>query len=87
MKFVVHRTYGWIDSDDPPCEGAKREIIECKTGKRKLWTIEINTIEELLKLINDEKTDGLYDGIVVNTPETDGYTGYPMIEIYDGYRE
>jgi len=53
MKFIIYRTYG----EGKPCEEAKEEEVaiqypwEGKPHKDKVWVVEINTLEELMKLL------------------------------------
>lgn len=74
----------WKTSDDfiKPCEQASLAWEEKNEygWKKRIWTIEINSIEELMKLTEgtDEKR------VVVHA--ADGKYG-PSIEIYDDYRE
>lgn len=70
MKFVITRTSCY--NDEQPCEDAKwnGEIDEWGS---KIWTIEINSVEELLALKGK-----------VGCPII---VGSNNLEIYDGYRE
>ena len=64
MKFRIYRT---TDYENCPCDGAFKE--------RGSWYINIESLEELMKLI-----DNTCEVIVFNGKE-------PEIEIYDFYRE
>ena len=79
MKFTVIRSSIWCE-DDPKCPGVQKELIEKEGELIETYTIDINTMEELLKLIKD-----------VRHPIIVFEHGYgktlPELEIYDGYRE
>ena len=76
MKFIVSRTSLWSrDNNDSPCEEAKAKRLE----NNRVWTIEINTLEEL---INFRKKYGEIILTISTYPEIDN-----EIEIYDDYRE
>lgn len=74
-KFIIQRTTG-TNGDSPPIEGAKLgpPVGESKNPE---WYIEINTLDELLALVNRAQEE-----IIIMER---GY-GYE-IEIYDGWRE
>lgn len=76
MKFLVTRTslYNRWGSNSP-CKEAKQEMSE----DGPIWTIEINTLEEL---INFRKKYGDIILTISIYPEIDY-----KIEIYDDYRE
>lgn len=81
MKYIVTRTSIW--GDKKPCEEAFEEEVVCtyfENGKKVVWMIEINTLEELHEFIDK------YGGSVVIE---DWYfnNAYKKIEIYDDYRE
>ena len=62
--------------------GKREEIIEqTRLKEYKTWVVDINTLEELLALMDEVRVE-----IVIGRPNkvtnTDGY-----IEIYDGFRE
>lgn len=74
MKFIVSRTSLWSNNDSP-CEEAKQEMFEDGPD----WTIEINSLEELIAFRKK------YGEIILTAsvlPEIDN-----EIEIYDDYRE
>ena len=79
MKFKI-----WKTSDDynKPCE--KAVLVSEKKGeynwRERTWEIEINSLEELLKLAEETKDKCL---VVFAQDEKAG----PAIEIYDDYRE
>lgn len=82
MKFIITRTSSWNDS--PPCEEVKREIVNNgRSGEdyreHNVWTIEINTLEELINFTNK------YGRIVIEEYWLNNR--YKEIEIYDYYRE
>lgn len=74
MKFIVSRTSVW-DSNIAPCEEAKREEFEDGPD----WTIEINSLEELIAFRKKYGELVLTASVI---PEIDN-----EIEIYDSYRE
>lgn len=74
MKFIVSRTSVW-KSDITPCEEAKREEFEDGPD----WTIEINSLEELIAFRKKYGELVLTASVI---PEIDN-----EIEIYDDYRE
>ena len=74
MKFIVSRT-SLCDGNDSPCEEAKKEEFEDGPD----WTIEINTLEELIKFRKKYGEIILTESVL---PEIDN-----EIEIYDSYRE
>lgn len=81
MKFIVSRTSLW-DDEKKPCDNAILEVVTHKKrrDKWKEWTIEINSLKELLDF--KEKMNNPI--ILLNTP----YKEYPYeIEIYDYFRE
>ena len=84
MKYIVYRTNEWYwegETPNPKCPGAVQEILP-KHGKDiKAYTIEINTLEELMKLKKDlNEPLIIFDG-------TDYGFNLPVLEIYDTYRE
>lgn len=86
MKFHVTRTSNYSDNIKP-CEKAKEIITEIRsvntTTARKIWYIEVNSIEDLLSFIDEQESE-----VVINTQKTDIVDyGMPSIEIYDDYRE
>lgn len=81
MKFEVFRTSGPFSAqeDQKPCEEAHFMTGVSKTDiKYKHWAIYINTLDELLELLEEVENP-----IVINKYENGGLS----IEIYDGYRE
>jgi hypothetical protein len=79
MKFTVTRSSIWCE-DDPKCPGVQKELIEKEGELIEAYTIDINTLDELLKLIKD-----VGHSIIVFEH---GYVSpLPELEIYDGYRE
>lgn len=77
MKFRIRRTSSYC-ANEQPCEGA--ELVK-EDDEKKIWHIEINSLEELLAL-SDREREQL---IVWNGGEFSGEM--PQIEIYDDYRE
>lgn len=75
MKFVVTRTSMW--RNEKPCRKTKKRIIEGYV----MWTIEINTLDELIKFMKENKYD-----LVIKDPLEEEIPYYE-IEIYDDYRE
>lgn len=81
MEFIVSRSSVY-DNNIKPCDGAKQDIVRVvKTIRgnleKKYWSIEINSLEDLIKFIDTY-------GDVVLLENSDGYY---EIEIYDNYRE
>lgn len=81
MKFIVSKSSVY-DNNIKPCDEAKQDIVRVvKTIRgnleKKYWSIEINSLEDLIKFIDTH-------GDVVLLENSDGYY---EIEIYDGYRE
>lgn len=85
MKFIVSRTSAW--SDEKPCDEAMRDtaVTEYKVGQemvremKDIWSIELNTLDELMEFFNKH-------GTIVITDWWDNQA-YKEIEIYDDYRE
>lgn len=82
MKFVVSSTSGGYREQS--CEEAKRDCIERENkiynqSTIDVWSVEINTLEELIKFY--EK----YGDIIIKHCLWN--KSYKEIEIYDGYRE
>ena len=103
MKFVINTTWSRGDKPPCEgaekfkyYQNVRRRIFD-ENGKPiildrdvpcKCWTIEINSLEELMKLtdsIADKCDDGMFEGLIMLP--TRHYTGLPQIEIYDTYRE
>lgn len=84
MRFVVSRTSGWSNA---PCPYATLRNIEGAgrlAGRLEaLWTIEINSLEELIEFI--DKYGYKSNGVVIHTCNHN--PAYKEIEIYDDYRE
>lgn len=79
MKFEIYRTSDWY-GENPPCVGA-RLVRAGSMEHRAAYEIEIETLEDLLELVEREG-----DFIIGNSDKSK--TGYEFeIEIYDGYRE
>lgn len=74
MKFIISRTSIW--SSEKPCRKAKKEIVE----GRVMWSIEINTLEELIKFMEKNEQN------LVIKYSFEKEIPYE-IEIYDDYRE
>jgi len=75
MKFVVTRASDLL-GNKKPCKNAKKELINYKNGSDEEWTIEINTLEEL---INFSKEVG--NNLVLSVDDNLELT------IYDSYLE
>ena len=71
MDFRIYRTSAWIH-ENPCCE----ESLEKNNG----WFIEINSIGDLIELINK------YGDLIMAKDDYNKSKGY-TIEIYDDYRE
>jgi len=90
MKFIIYRTYG----EGKPCEEAKEEEVaiqypwEGKPHKDKVWVVEINTLEELMKLFESIKKQinpSVFDGIII--ADIDCKEIPYNIEIYNDWKE
>lgn len=79
MKFEIRKT-----SDDytKPCEQAvlTKEWRNEFGWKERKWEVEVNSLEELMKLIEQSEKERI---VIFAADENDG----PLIEIYDDYRE
>ena len=87
MKYVVRRTSCWCD-ENPKVNGAQKEMLPYVYGRenqkeelREAYTIDIDSLEALQKLIED-----CGEPIVMFGSSEDGFR-LPEIEIYDDYRE
>ena len=72
MLFRVYRTSCFGGSEGKPCGNA---IFNGED-----WFVEINSLEELLELIEEQDED------IIIKPKRSGYP-FQTIEIYDDYRE
>ena len=80
MKFNVTRTSYWA-GEDPVCPGEKKERVPKNGRLKETYTVEINTMEELLQLVKK-----VGNPIIVFKESGWGFE-LPELEIYDGYRE
>lgn len=82
MIFSIENTAGWCDLDDKYKKILKPFSLKTtiKDNGRKLTTIEINNMQELMDIVN--KTDE--ELIIRNKLDVDGNV---MLEIYDTWRE
>ena len=86
MKYVVTRTSVWLE-EDPGVPGTQKELVtfslKGKDELREAWTVEINTLEEMHKLMFEVGEPIILFNYI------EGRYGYtlPMLEIYDDYRE
>ena len=84
MKFIIHRTSDWVltnESSDPKCPGAIKEKLPCYRSEREIYTIEIKSLEELMKLKED-----LNEALIISNGNYYGFS-LPVLEIYDKLRE
>lgn len=79
MKFGIHRTSGYYQ-ENPPCEGAKLEATRKTDYDRNKWSVEIDSLDELMKLVKKE-------GAIIIHPPGAYQKEIPEIEIYDDFRE
>lgn len=87
MKFIVYKTSTFLDDVlrlKKPCENCKIETViyhysEQEQKKEKQYTIDISNIEDLVIL-----SKNLGEEIIVSKNK---YYDYPVLEIYDSYRE
>lgn len=67
MKFQIRRVSLW-DAKTPPVEGAQLETFDLlrvdgtKHGETEVWTVEVNSLEELLALDDRAGKHGLVVG-------------------------
>ena len=84
MKFLIHSAW----SGNPHIPEAKEEKYKCycywdeQTTEKDGWFIEINAIEDLLKIIKDVNHD-----LILSFVDKDRETEIPEITIYDDYIE
>lgn len=76
MIYEITRTSVWCE-EDKPCEDAIKKTVSTPHGELTVWTIEINTIEDLLSFISKNGK------IILHPCKNEA----PSIEIYDSYRE
>lgn len=84
MKFIIHRTNDLnypIEQCDLKCPGTIKEEVTWYSRKREIHTIEINSLEELMKLRED-----LDEPLIIFNGNDYGFS-LPILEIYDGWRE
>lgn len=55
-----------------------KKMWQCTPSQKYIWTVEINSLEDLMKLKEEVKND-----LII----LDAENGLPVIEIYDSYRE
>lgn len=82
MKFIVTRR----DSDhyliEKPCEGAvlEKDIIDRFGEHHCIWSLEVNSIQDLLDLKETVTIDG---SMHFMHPYTDEFNSYPELELGD----
>lgn len=84
MKFIIHRTNDWVlinESSDPKCPSAIKEKLPCYRSEREVYTIEIKSLEELMKLRED-----LDEPLIICDGNDYGFS-LPVLEIYDSWRK
>ena len=97
---VTRTSFWDFDKNRPPCKGAVSGIKKIKLRKRvydegykwvdagfkdePIWTIKINTVEDLLNLLKEVQEEDLSNELIVSSIE-EGCL--PVLEIYDTYRE
>ena len=84
MKYIIHRTNDWSrinENPDPKCPGAIKEKLPKYHWEEEVYTIEINSLEELMKLRED-----LNEPLIIFDGNDYGFS-LPVLEIYDGWRE
>lgn len=80
MIFKIRRTSADFEAKTAPCEGAYLDkTIKHNDYTEHVWKIKVNTIKELMQLI--EKTR---EPLIIFGKKNEDE---PMIEIYDDYRE
>ena len=81
MEYIVQRA-SQLGNKIQPCKEAKQETIAYnayKDSEEKVWTIEINTIKQLMDF------QYKYGDIIIR--DSIAYKGYSEILIYDDYIE
>lgn len=85
MKFIISRASQWAEQQ--PCEEAKEEEFSCRNKILKRWTMEFNSLDELMNFKLKYGDIVIRDSYVDNG--IDGYTDNSIQEIviYDDYLE
>lgn len=83
MTFEIYRTSNVLarQEDGAPFPTAVWD------GNKKIWTIEIGTLEELMDIIAKCNDNEWGNRVVITLPPTIPCSSLPIIEIYDTYRE
>lgn len=89
MKFIISRTSDYRDHSSPCAEAKEDQVARIETRDLychdremvNVWTIEIDSIEELIALSRK------YGKIIITDHYLNVNDGYPTLEIYDSYRE
>ena len=80
MKFIIERVASWKNK---PCKNAvlkERKKIDF-AGNYDIWEIEVNTVEELMAIIEETGEP------IILSRESYNYKDMPLIQIYDDYIE
>ena len=84
MKFIIHRTNDWgrtNETPDPKCPSTIKEKLPCYSREKEVYTIEIKSLEELMKLRED-----LNEPLIIFDGDDYGFS-LTVLEIYDTWRE
>lgn len=82
MTFQINRTSYCLNKDNLPCAGATLALDRTSMHARNIYTIEINTLEELLLL-----KEQVEEEIIIRDAYECKEIAPLEIEIYDDYRE
>jgi len=81
MKFIIESVGGFFSERDPIVPGAV--AVPAKPGADSTWTIELNSLEELVSLVED-----INCSIVLNANGQNlRFPELPRLLIYDSYME
>lgn len=79
MKFIIERVASW-KNNNKPCKNAvlkERKKIDFAGNYENIWEIEVNTVEELMAIIEETGEP------IILSKESYNYKDMPLIQIYD----
>lgn len=79
MEYIVEKTSQWGHGVCPPCKNAKEKTVLYWGKPTLVWTVEINTLEELMDFQCEHGNIIIRDSIK--------FEGHKEIMIYDDYME